>query len=1167
MSYGPLSPSPIAHRLPLPCCVPPGGVAVVLADGRVASDDVQGPGELRPDRWRKEGRQVEALLFPACAIHLRLDLTGLRTAEDVALDLTLHLDLEIEHPVRFLTDLVRDAPQFTAAGLADHLQDALRTALAPALARRTLDSLYADLRLRDWLDMAVRDALAAIDLPGRSGLKVLAVDAGDLRCTVQDQISQTREQVYLAATVAQAEAAGKRLLDERLLAVLREHLPVKADLVARKEQMADLLEREAAADVRGESVRQARRDRLREWFAAPRSEPSALRPELWRHPLGEKVHTAPLADEERVYIVTAAGRVHAFDHETGAPAWPPQDRHSERSEESRPWRGIPGQKRDASSQKPLLSMTDQGADIMAQQFGDSSDYIQVGTAPGDGLVLANGILWVPGHDGTLYGLDPATGAIVHRIPIGGKLSSAPLAAHGLLYLGVDVAGLGAASSGPLSPGSVAAVDPAAGQVVQHWTVGRYGLRAQPVAWGQMLYVGDRHGAFYALDTRRGRVIWRFSAGGKIASTPALGADMLYFGTLDDGSVYAVRTRDGTLAWKQALGGYVYSSLVLAEDAVYVGCNDGHLYALDARSGDVRWKCPLGGPLASSPAVWEGLVFVGSNDGYVHAVDTATGKEAWRFQAEGAVVASPTVDENGTAYIGADDGVLYALPWHLGKWAWAAAWCEERGWTAEAAAFHALAGDESHDRPARRRHYDAALAVWRASAAPERAARLREAILDPLHEVAAEYEQAAEIIAPRDGARAADLYFRAADCYDEAGQESKAHECRRQATRLVRAPRLQVRPVNLPPFEAGEPGEIVLDVRNYGTVTAQDVRVRLAGQLAKRVNFSLSDITPGQTVELVAEDIMPLDQELRVDLYYRGGQGTALQICQRFTLNVKPLDADIRVGEDVGNVIVRLIEGAPVPKIRIKGSAGLVKVQVEKAETTPQPPSFEWPAPSPGLHTDERGLLVRVALVDELIVPQGHTALLLADERHVGQVGPGRYTRADVPALKKPLVGRAPTWGAVLICTRPFQVGFRLGPYMTTDPVRVGLEFGAVVQVELTRSLDLWLSELSSRSPFTVVDLRDRLQPAIGNVVEVWLGQRALDELQPSYQARTGLLQALELELQGAFERAGLAVIEVTTMNFICPGRAHIDTIREGYAWESLVAQAHRQGHEPSSLSC
>src|SRR4051794_36091139 len=79
--------------------------------------------------------------------------------------------------------------------------------------------------------------------------------------------------------------------------------------------------------------------------------------------------------------------------------------------------------------------------------------------------------------------------------------------------------------------------------------------------------------------------------------------------------------DGTLLWSYSTGGSIASSPALAADGtIYVGSSDGNLYALNT-NGTVRWQYPTGGEVRSSPSVApDGTIYVGSFDQMLHAVN-------------------------------------------------------------------------------------------------------------------------------------------------------------------------------------------------------------------------------------------------------------------------------------------------------------------------------------------------------------------------------------------------------------------------------------------------------------------------------------------------------------------------------------------------------------------
>ncbi len=135
---------------------------------------------------------------------------------------------------------------------------------------------------------------------------------------------------------------------------------------------------------------------------------------------------------------------------------------------------------------------------------------------------------------------------------------------------------------------------------------------------------------------------------------------VYFGC-DDHNVYALDATFGTLLWSFTTGEEVFSSPAVANGVVYVGSNDGSLYALDASTGRKIWDYPAGKWGGSSPAVAKGVVYIGSvfSSGYnIHAVNAISGKGLWNYAA-GYVESSPAVAD-GILYVGSGDANVYAF---------------------------------------------------------------------------------------------------------------------------------------------------------------------------------------------------------------------------------------------------------------------------------------------------------------------------------------------------------------------------------------------------------------------------------------------------------------------------------------------------------------------------
>ena len=68
--------------------------------------------------------------------------------------------------------------------------------------------------------------------------------------------------------------------------------------------------------------------------------------------------------------------------------------------------------------------------------------------------------------------------------------------------------------------------------------------------------------------------------------------MVYFGSWDN-NVYALNASTGALLWKYTTGYHVFSSPAVANGVVYVGSADNNLYALNASTGALLWKYTTG----------------------------------------------------------------------------------------------------------------------------------------------------------------------------------------------------------------------------------------------------------------------------------------------------------------------------------------------------------------------------------------------------------------------------------------------------------------------------------------------------------------------------------------------------------------------------------------------
>jgi outer membrane protein assembly factor BamB len=127
--------------------------------------------------------------------------------------------------------------------------------------------------------------------------------------------------------------------------------------------------------------------------------------------------------------------------------------------------------------------------------------------------------------------------------------------------------------------------------------------------------------------------WKVPVGGRVFSTPAVGADgTIYFGTdhvnettgyADGGFVYAVDAA-GNLLWTADVQGAVQQTTPAldARGVLYVSALGGAMFALNATTGETIWVFQTNGGafFATTPIVApDGSVVVSSPAGAVHAL--------------------------------------------------------------------------------------------------------------------------------------------------------------------------------------------------------------------------------------------------------------------------------------------------------------------------------------------------------------------------------------------------------------------------------------------------------------------------------------------------------------------------------------------------------------------
>lgn len=202
-----------------------------------------------------------------------------------------------------------------------------------------------------------------------------------------------------------------------------------------------------------------------------------------------------------------------------------------------------------------------------------------------GSTVRNGVVYVPGGNGVLYGLRTLTGEKLWEYNAGEELVTTPTLADGKVL------------------------------------------------------VASQADTLYAVDATTGAWVWQyrrdpptgFTVRG--AAVPIVHDDLVLMG-FADGFMVAIGLADGVARWEKQLsvsGGAQFldvdsTPVVDEQGRLYVASFKDGIYALDAATGNIVWKSANVGLNALA---LRGQMLYATGDGWVTAFDTRSGRQVWR----------------------------------------------------------------------------------------------------------------------------------------------------------------------------------------------------------------------------------------------------------------------------------------------------------------------------------------------------------------------------------------------------------------------------------------------------------------------------------------------------------------------------------------------------------
>ena len=256
--------------------------------------------------------------------------------------------------------------------------------------------------------------------------------------------------------------------------------------------------------------------------------------------------------------------------------------------------------------------------------------VQKPTAADPLHVIATGrVVYTNGGFKAFKAINQANGASLWTVPADLITADpAPVVGGGLLF-----------SAGTRSEEGLCAYDGLTGQRRWAFNTGQ-AVQAGPCVAGTTVYVANREGTVFAVDTATGQARWRHdldpsaSLPVQVDRPPLVSGDGLFV-VAQDKTLYAFDPGTGRRRWKSVAdttGGGGSPALSVSGELIFMTDDLGGLYAIGTSDGRLRWKRAFSGKdhhaASLLPVVSGGMAFCFNND-VLYALDRATGAVRWQ----------------------------------------------------------------------------------------------------------------------------------------------------------------------------------------------------------------------------------------------------------------------------------------------------------------------------------------------------------------------------------------------------------------------------------------------------------------------------------------------------------------------------------------------------------
>jgi outer membrane protein assembly factor BamB len=309
--------------------------------------------------------------------------------------------------------------------------------------------------------------------------------------------------------------------------------------------------------------------------------------------------SAPVLVNGKLYRGCDAGKMQAFDPDTGAVIWEYQTTGTVR------WKGI-------------------------------------WSSP----AVVEGRLYFGAYNGCIYCLDAETGKEIWVRSLGEWVGASPLIVprHGLVYFGIEY-------ERPWAKGSIGAFDLKTGQQVWERLTKAF-QHGSPAYWqgGDLIIWGTADHDMLALEASTGKVRWCFKTRRSVKYAPAISEDrgLVAFASFDK-SIYVLDAQTGEKRGEWETGEICYTTPLFMENRLFCGSGDRNLYVIDLDNMELIQKIDLHGRVYASPVAVGNRVIVATAGGRVVEIDARSLEIRGEVQVPDAVTNAVAVSADGKRF--------------------------------------------------------------------------------------------------------------------------------------------------------------------------------------------------------------------------------------------------------------------------------------------------------------------------------------------------------------------------------------------------------------------------------------------------------------------------------------------------------------------------------------